>query len=306
MAKCPQPIFVRKTQLSVPCGKCAACRARKANDWIIRLNEEFKHSRSAYFVTLTYNELTVPLVDSLKINEETGELYTTKVQTLVKSDLQDFINLLRQYAPFRYFGIGEYGDKGDRPHYHILIFNFSPFVNPHTNTIVYHRDYKYITADMLASNVDIEAVILKAWKKGIVKVENLKGGAIRYLANYMVDTTINSVHTEQLRVFALMSKRPPIGYQYYSNKEVQKYHQKGEVNEKFKYHSDTGQYALPRLYKNKLFTKFQRDKFNKYTAEQEAKQLNKVKDFRRYSKNIHESQELKNDLLKKRNPRRSL
>lgn len=59
------------------------------------------------------------------------------------------------------------------------------------------------------SNVDIEAVIYKAWrKKGLVDVQNLEGGAIRYVAYYTVDPTVRSVDNDQQKQFALMSKRP--------------------------------------------------------------------------------------------------
>lgn len=304
--RCPQPIFVRKTRLHVPCGKCAACRARKANEWIIRLNEEFKASRSAYFVTLTYDDAYIPY-------SENG------YQTLKKVELQEFINLLRQYAPFRYFAVGEYGDKGQRPHYHLIIFNFFPVVDPDSNKIVYYRDWKNLTKKQIMSNVDLEAVIYKAWKKGIVAVEPLKGGAIRYLANYLVDQSVQRPDIEELDMekhFALMSRRPPIGYQYYDNKDVKRYHRAdGEKNvrKRFKnmldkavYRSDTGFYALPRLYRNKLYSKQENKIIGKLYQDGEIAKIVKIKDIRKFSKNTMEANQHLEDVLKQRNKNRQL
>lgn len=306
--KCPEPIFVRKTRLLVPCGKCAACRARKANEWIIRLNVEFKNSVSAYFVTLTYDDFNIP--------------YTNNgYETLKKTDLQEFINLLRQYCPFRYFSIGEYGDKGQRPHYHLLVFNFQPLVNPETNKILYHRDWQIVDKNTLMNTVDVEAVIYKAWKKGIVQVQPLEGGAIRYLANYLIDFSVQKVYDEEIdqeKQFALMSRRPPIGYQYYTDKQAIKYHratdgEKLSPKNKFRlmleratFQQDNGNYALPRLYKKKLYTKIEQKIIGEMYQSKEIDQLKRIKNLRLFSKNISEANELLNDKLNKRNPKRKL
>lgn len=306
--KCPQPIFVRKTRLHVPCGKCAACRARKANEWIIRLNVEHKHAVSAYFVTLTYDDFNIP--------------YTNNgYETLKKTDLQAFINLLRQYCPFRYFSIGEYGDKGQRPHYHLLIFNFQPLVDPENNQIIYFRDWNNVSKTSIMNTVDVEAVIFKAWKKGIVQVEQLKGGAIRYLANYLIDFSVQKVYDDEVdqeKQFALMSRRPPIGYQYYTDKQVLKYHRATDgiqlspknklklMLERATFKQDSNSYALPRLYKNKLYTKVEQKVIGEMYQQHEIDQIKKIKNLRLFAKNVKQANEALNDKLNRRDPKRKL
>ena len=112
--------------------------------------------------------------------------------------------------------------------------------------------------------------VYKAWKKGIVQVETLKGGAIRYCANYLVDVTVQKNDDDIEKQFALMSKKPPIGYQYYSDKAMLKYHRQ-KVNtitldgKKIKtidfdfahYTNENGTFGLPRLYRNKIYTKLE-------------------------------------------------
>lgn len=65
-------------------------------------------SPSASFITLTYDEESLPPDGSLR-----------------SRDLQLFIKRLRHYAKrqIRYFACGEYGDLTMRPHYHAALFN---------------------------------------------------------------------------------------------------------------------------------------------------------------------------------------
>lgn len=95
--------------VSVRCGKCVPCLVAKRNDWSFRLYQEWRHSTSAHFITLTYDEKHYP-----------GQLQ--------KRDLQLFFKRLRKHdkAPnIRYFAVGEYGTNYGRAHYHALVFNTS-------------------------------------------------------------------------------------------------------------------------------------------------------------------------------------
>ena len=44
----------RVAMLPVGCGKCMECRKQKANEWIVRLNEEVRERKNGKFVTLTF------------------------------------------------------------------------------------------------------------------------------------------------------------------------------------------------------------------------------------------------------------
>lgn len=101
--------------LSVPCGKCLACRISKRREWSLRLYHELATSEDAMFLTLTYDECHVP---------DNG--------SLCKKHVQDFIKRLRRQMEYyndtrkiRYFLCGEYGPKTQRPHYHAILFNLS-------------------------------------------------------------------------------------------------------------------------------------------------------------------------------------
>lgn len=95
----------------IPCGICYACLSKKRSQWAFRIEQEFKKSRSAFFVTLTYDE------DHIN--------YTDSGTTLNKRDIQLFMKKLRQSndLPMKYFLVGEYGTNTNRPHYHAILFN---------------------------------------------------------------------------------------------------------------------------------------------------------------------------------------
>lgn len=91
-------------RLELPCGKCPACRATQSMVWAVRCYQEASLHVQNSFVTLTYDEKSLP-------------------PALVKADLQQFFKRLRHhYGSLRYFACGEYGERTRRPHYHALIF----------------------------------------------------------------------------------------------------------------------------------------------------------------------------------------
>lgn len=116
--QCIKPVRITKNLspqdfpdgLLVPCGQCIACRISKRREWTIRMLHELEDHKESCFVTLTYSENNVPENKSLK-----------------KEDLQKFMKRLRKSLEptgrkIRYFACGEYGDKTERPHYHLIIF----------------------------------------------------------------------------------------------------------------------------------------------------------------------------------------
>lgn len=113
---CKKPVIL-KTGLTVPCGKCLACRIQKRREWTLRcLHELISSNHEAMFVTLTYSDDHLP-----------------EHQSLCKEHLRNFFKRLRKtlaknQIKIRYFACGEYGDQTQRPHYHAIIFGL-PFNN---------------------------------------------------------------------------------------------------------------------------------------------------------------------------------
>lgn len=95
------------------------------------------------FLTLTYNESNVP-------NE------------LKPIHLSNFIKRIRKNTDLKikYFGVGEYGTKYHRPHYHILVFGIGT------------KNYE---------------VLKNCWNMGFIKVGEFNEKTVTYCVSYILD-----------------------------------------------------------------------------------------------------------------------
>lgn len=179
---------LRYQQLTVPCGGCIQCRVRNARDWAIRCTLELREHDSAAWATLTYDDehLVRPL----------PELQPT----LSKPHLQGYLKRLRErvrsHASVRFFGVGEYGGRTHRPHYHVILYGLD-------------RDNRAIEKAWPHGHVRVEPVTLRniAYTAGYAN-KKLRAG-LRRAAEY-VDQETGEVFEWQ-EPFRLCSRRPGIG-----------------------------------------------------------------------------------------------
>lgn len=92
--------------VQVPCGKCIDCLKKRQNDLAVRVAREANARGSMHFLTLTYNEDTLPLQCTLvQVSKETGEIsYPLPSSPLVRisgridsrdTDNAEFVNVAR-------------------------------------------------------------------------------------------------------------------------------------------------------------------------------------------------------------------
>lgn len=183
------------------CGRCYYCRIKKSKVWTHRIILEATQHEYSSFVTLTYNDEHIP-----------------PGGTLDRRELQLFFKRLRKAtAPqkLRYFAVGEYGDKGQRPHYHVALFGYPPCI-----TGPLHRGSVCICASCTG--------IARAWVSsrgiplGFVSVGALEPASAAYVAKYA--TKCMSEKDRDIRYpdgcippFSLQSLKPGIGSQYCDN-----------------------------------------------------------------------------------------
>lgn len=215
---CPTPIRVRnplnaQEYNTVPCGRCYACASNKRQDWQIRIQEETLASKSAIFVTLTYND------SNLEYNEN-------GFPSVWKKTLQDYFKRLRRSGlKFRYYAVGEYGTKSKRPHYHIIFFNLTT-----SDEEQIQNSWVNTSTGELLGTIDIIKVNL---------------ATIGYITKYHVNR--NNVDDPVNKEFTLMSRKPAIGIQY-----VEK-HKKTKTTKSAYYQDFQYRKRLPRIYREKLF-----------------------------------------------------
>lgn len=176
------------------CGQCMPCRFNQRRTWMHRiLLETLCHDKSS-FVTLTYNEESLPADGSLRPRDLT--LFLKKFRR--RFDTQKF----------RYFAVGEYGDLRGRPHFHLALFNFGPCEN---------GSYLWSAADERARG-ECQCQnclgVRSTWGFGRVQVGMLDITSSRYLCGY---TTKKMVSKDDPRLagrqpeFARMSTHPGLG-----------------------------------------------------------------------------------------------
>lgn len=152
------------------------------------------------------------------------------VKDLNKRDIQLFFKVLRKYKDIKYYLVGEYGTRTKRPHYHAIIFGL---------------------------NRDDSSRIEKVWGKGNIMVGTVNMASIMYVAKYHVN---RKVETNE---FALMSKN--MGIKYVESMAM--FHE-GKIENAFYPYYDK-KMRLPRYYKEKLYSKSEREKIGQIWAKDE-------------------------------------
>ena len=118
----------------VPCGRCPSCLKRRQSGWIFRLEQELKVSRSAHFITLTYDDENLKCSPHglLTLDKKDHQLFMKRLRDKINFDIAKTYGttkkLANQFAPtLRYYSCGEYGETTLRPHYHSIIFNLPSY-----------------------------------------------------------------------------------------------------------------------------------------------------------------------------------
>lgn len=232
---CVKPITVNTPQghFTVPCGKCLSCLKDKKNAWAFRMYWEAKNAKTCYFITLTYKPECMPKAGG-------GLGREAKIGTLKKKDLHTFLASMKriQYRWFeeqgleqpdyrlKYYAVGEYGSKTQRPHYHIIFFNLRP--------------------EMIDR-------IENVWKKGHHHVGTGEKASMQYTAKYLIDKDERYLNQPIDKPFSCMSKNIGIDYIRSNGKFHRDIDDTPEDWRMFAITDGGHKISLPRYYKEKLF-----------------------------------------------------
>lgn len=121
----------RKKYVPIGCGECYECRRQKAQQWRVRLAEEIKVHKHAYFTTLTFsNESLKSLMGELKTTEETNAIAEFAVRRFLERWRKKYGKSLKHWF------ITELGHENtERIHLHGIIFSEFEISNELLNSI---------------------------------------------------------------------------------------------------------------------------------------------------------------------------
>lgn len=209
--------------IEIPCGKCISCRLKRSREWALRCMAEKLEHENSFFITLTYDDDHLPM--NYYYDDNLG-IDTYGYGTLVSDELSKFIKRVRTNYErlgytnkLRFFGCGEYGSKGQRPHYHVIIFglkldDLKPAPAYMLKGVKHDKNflYDYYTSDFIAN----------CWQhRGLHIIGNVTYDSCAYTARYIVDKLNGDMaeieYTDQNRIppFVRMSRMPGIGKSYY-------------------------------------------------------------------------------------------
>ncbi|WNK14439.1 MAG: replication initiator protein [Microvirus sp.] len=209
-------------KLEIPCGRCTGCRLERARAWAVRMCHEAKLYRHNYFITLTYNEASLPRT-------------VQGLPTLRPEDFTLFMKRLRKYretqwggapapSPYpltqdketptdkriRYYQCGEYGETTNRPHHHAILFNcYLPDLKPIRLTRARNAHTLYESARLA-----------KIWTNGMVSVGQVTFETAAYVAAYVTKkitgTPAAQHYNGRVPEYSTMSRRPGIGAAFHA------------------------------------------------------------------------------------------
>ena len=183
----------------VACRNCWQCRSNRVNDYVGRCIAEAHTSKLTLAVTLTYGQ---------------GDI--DRSAALYYPDFQKFMKKLRRAGyTVRYIVAGEYGSQKGRAHWHAILF-FSGEKIPDIGELALNKRIQW-----------------KYWAEGFSWIEEPDYGAFRYVLKYTLKQEHGDVNVGHLA----MSKKPPLGYEYFQQR-VQRYVDQGLAPQSYKYTFD--------------------------------------------------------------------
>lgn len=199
------------------------CRMDRAKDWAVRIKHEASLHAQSSFVTLTYNDASLPSDGSLSVRET-----------------QLFIKRLREKIEptrVRYYLCGEYGENLSRPHYHVILFGYDfPDKTAWRKAPSGHMLYR-------------SKILETLWTYGHSEIGAVTAQSGGYVAKYclkkITGPPATSHYGSKTPEFALMSSRPGIGAGWFNRYECDAFPSAFLI-------VDGKKVPVPRYYKGKL------------------------------------------------------
>lgn len=249
---CENPKIIKNKytdeKVSVPCGKCSACRNAKVAELVNRLDFESSFHRYTYFITLTYDDEHLPKAKVSKLGNETcvsvdfdslhldvseelvsdlsfashdvkvfsEKAFSFGLSVVKKADFQNFIKNIRQKV-FRTFG--EVDSTGTSTK--IRYFAVSEYGKKHLR-VHWHGLLWFDSSEVRRI---LYKLISTCWSFGRFDVQIVNNGATNYVAKYINSVSIypQLYNSQPFKSARLSSKLPAVGVPEQSTKAFREY-----------------------------------------------------------------------------------
>ena len=220
------PVCKDRRLLYIPtkCGCCIECRKEKQREWRVRLEEELR-SNFGYFTTLTISPEGIK-----EIEKKTGLKWEENPNEIATKGLRLFLERVRKETgkSIKHWCATELGEKNDRIHLHGIFFGQK-------------------SAEL----------IRKHWKYGFVFIGGYcNSRSVNYMTKYMLKVDIKHPTFKQI---VLASAGIGAGYMDRLDYLWQKENYKNINIATYTFRNGT-KMAMPKYYKNKIFTEKEREK----------------------------------------------
>ena len=221
----------RVLYVNVPCGQCIECRKQKARNWQVRLHEEIKQHKHAYFITLTFDPKELEILCNRTGLNECNAVAAYAVRHSLERYRKDYKKSLKHWY------ITELGHEGtERIHLHGIIF-----CDHELEFVKSDKDHFYKW---------------KYWKYGMVYVgDYCNAKTINYIVKYM-----NKIDNDHKGFVGQVLCSPGIGKAYTDKERVKEMHRYRPGRTIDYYRLNNGaKIKLPAYWKNKCLNEDERE-----------------------------------------------
>ena len=216
--------------VQIPCGQCEECRATKAREWQVRLNEEIKDWKYIYFMTLTFAPKELENLCNKYRLQECNAVFANALRHALERYRKDHKKSLKHWF------ITELGHEGtERIHAHGLIFSNEvlEFSDPNENKL---RTWKY-------------------WKYGHVYVgDYVSNRTINYIVKY-----INKIDKDHKGFIGQILASPGLGKRWLESNYAKDYKYRGKQTFDTYILPNGAEVKLPKYYKNHRYNENERE-----------------------------------------------
>lgn len=236
---------------TVPCKNCYACKLNQSAEWATRIMCECTQSNHNYFVTLTYDDAHLPILEKIELGEETFENVGDEIWgegSVYEPHMKKFIHDLRQHLErhknhkgMQYYYCAEYGENTHRPHYHIILLNCPLDLSQFYDTFEDDNHKEHWKSHELEHY----------WPHGMIDIATVEWSNAAYVARYTMKKLHDYTKSDRdyalegkLKEFVHMSRK--IGRSYYETNKDHLYDIDAIVMKTVK--GNTGNQRLPKAW----------------------------------------------------------